>query len=128
MEQCWPRLYPPTRAEAGLGAAVIARLSKAKPVIVARLGADNARIVEQKVLADPRRIGGFPIASGERELSAKEAAELVEWLTNDSDPIYASPKAVKGGTLHEALLSFPLTFRVVGPDSNFSRSPAMDFS
>jgi microcin C transport system substrate-binding protein len=42
------------------------------------------------------------------------------WLTNDSDPVFASPEARKGGTYHEALSSFPLTFRVVGPDSNTS--------
>jgi microcin C transport system substrate-binding protein len=44
----------------------------------------------------------------------------IKWLTNDSAPVFAAPEAVKGGTLHEALLSFPLTFRVVGPDSNSS--------
>ncbi|MGD9331827.1 MAG: ABC transporter substrate-binding protein, partial [Desulfobacterales bacterium] len=44
----------------------------------------------------------------------------IEWLTNDTDPIFASPEAVTGGTFHEALLTFPLTFRVVGPDSNSS--------
>jgi microcin C transport system substrate-binding protein len=44
----------------------------------------------------------------------------IEWLTNNADPVFASPEAVKGGTLHEALPSFPLTFRVVGPDSNSS--------
>ncbi len=42
----------------------------------------------------------------------------LEWLTNDSDPAFASPDAVKGGTLRIAIRSFPLTFRVVGPDSN----------
>jgi microcin C transport system substrate-binding protein len=44
----------------------------------------------------------------------------IEWLTNDSDPVFASPEAQRGGTLHQALESFPLTFRVVGPDSNTS--------
>jgi microcin C transport system substrate-binding protein len=49
------------------------------------------------------------------------------WLTNASDPVFASPAAVKGGTLHLALLSFPMTFRVVGPDSNGSfRSAILD--
>ncbi|MFO7713435.1 extracellular solute-binding protein [Desulfosarcina sp.] len=42
------------------------------------------------------------------------------WLTNASDPVFASPEAARGGTLHMALESFPLTFRVVGPDSNTS--------
>ena len=40
------------------------------------------------------------------------------WQTNDTDPVYASPDAQKGGTLHSMLLSFPLTLRTVGPDSN----------
>jgi microcin C transport system substrate-binding protein len=44
----------------------------------------------------------------------------IVWLTNDSDPLFASPEAQRGGTLHRALESFPLTFRVVGPDSNTS--------
>ena len=42
----------------------------------------------------------------------------IEWQTNETDPVFASPQARRGGTLHEALLSFPLTFRWVGPDSN----------
>lgn len=42
------------------------------------------------------------------------------WLTNDTDPVYASPEARKGGTLNLSITSFPLTFRVVGPDSNSS--------
>jgi len=42
----------------------------------------------------------------------------LEWLTNDSDPLFASPQAVPGGTLRLAFQSFPLTFRTVGPDSN----------
>ncbi len=46
--------------------------------------------------------------------------EGIAWLTNDRDPVFASPKAVKGGTYHDGLLTFPLTFRVVGPDSNSS--------
>lgn len=44
----------------------------------------------------------------------------IEWLTNESDPVFASAEAQKGGTLHEALLTFPLTFRTVGPDANTS--------
>uniref|UniRef100_A0A7C4RTY4 ABC transporter substrate-binding protein n=1 Tax=Desulfatirhabdium butyrativorans TaxID=340467 RepID=A0A7C4RTY4_9BACT len=51
----------------------------------------------------------------------------IEWQTNTTDPVFASPEAVKGGTLHLALLSFPMTFRTVGPDSNGSfRSAILD--
>ncbi len=46
--------------------------------------------------------------------------EDIRWLTNDTDPIFASPDAKKGGTFHDAILSFPMTFRMVGPDSNGS--------
>jgi len=53
-------------------------------------------------------------------ITASELPENVRWLTNDIDPLYASPKAVKGGTFRMAIKSFPLTFRVVGPDSNAS--------
>jgi microcin C transport system substrate-binding protein len=42
------------------------------------------------------------------------------WHTNNSDPIFADPAAQRGGTLREFMLSFPLTLRVVGPDSNGS--------
>jgi microcin C transport system substrate-binding protein len=42
----------------------------------------------------------------------------IKWLTNNQDQVYASRDAKKGGTLNLAILTFPLTFRVVGPDSN----------
>ena len=53
--------------------------------------------------------------------TAHAAAQLpsnLTWLTNDEDPVFASPEALKGGTLRSVLLSFPLTLRYVGPDSN----------
>ncbi|MBA3013073.1 MAG: extracellular solute-binding protein [Proteobacteria bacterium] len=46
--------------------------------------------------------------------------EKLQWLTNDTDPVFASADARKGGYFRAALLSFPMTFRVVGPDSNGS--------
>ncbi len=42
----------------------------------------------------------------------------LKWITNNKDPIYSSPKAVKGGMYIGYLLSFPLTLRYIGPDSN----------
>jgi microcin C transport system substrate-binding protein len=44
----------------------------------------------------------------------------IQWLTNETDPVFASDRAKKGGVFHSALLSFPMTFRTVGPDSNTS--------
>lgn len=46
--------------------------------------------------------------------------ESIEWLTNDTDPVFSSEKAKKGGVFRLAILSFPMTFRVVGPDANGS--------
>ncbi|MBI9086753.1 MAG: ABC transporter substrate-binding protein [Desulfobacterales bacterium] len=42
----------------------------------------------------------------------------IQWLTNDTDPVFASDRAVPGGSFHSAIMSFPMTFRSVGPDSN----------
>lgn len=46
-------------------------------------------------------------------------ADLV-WETNDEDPTFASPDAKRGGTFRSSMLSFPLTIRRIGPDSNGS--------
>jgi len=65
--------------------------------------------------------------AAESSFAAPELPKDIEWLTNDTDPVFASPDAKKGGTLNLSLLSFPLTFRVVGPDSNSSfRSAVLD--
>lgn len=40
------------------------------------------------------------------------------WLTNNEDPEFASPNAIRGGMFRTWILSFPLTLRLVGPDSN----------
>ena len=49
---------------------------------------------------------------------AEKLPDNLTWLTNDSDPVFASPDAVKGGVFVLPMSSFPLTFRSVGPDSN----------
>ena len=59
---------------------------------------------------------GMPVPA----LATRDLPQDIKWLTNDSDPVFASPDARKGGIFHDAILSFPLTFRVVGPDSNSS--------
>lgn len=57
----------------------------------------------------------------EKEIAIRaELPENIKWLTNDTDLLFASPEAKKGGTLHLAIMSFPLTLRTVGPDSNSS--------
>ncbi len=59
--------------------------------------------------------------------AAEELPADIKWLTNDADSLYASPQAQKGGVFRQSILSFPLTLRVVGPDSNSSfRSAILD--
>ena len=53
-------------------------------------------------------------------ISKEKLPDDLVWLTNDKDPEFASPEAKKGGTIYSAITSFPLTFRVIGPDSNSS--------
>lgn len=53
--------------------------------------------------------------------------DQLEWQTNNSDPLLGSKKSKRGGRFSSYLLSYPLTFRVVGPDSNSSfRSAILD--
>lgn len=46
--------------------------------------------------------------------------EGLHWQTNDSDAPFASPKAKRGGRFRDFITTFPLTLRLVGPDSNGS--------
>ncbi len=42
----------------------------------------------------------------------------IAWETNNNDPLIGSEKAIRGSTHHVALLAYPLTLRVMGPNSN----------
>ncbi|MDE2454253.1 MAG: ABC transporter substrate-binding protein [Burkholderiales bacterium] len=44
----------------------------------------------------------------------------IQWQTNNDDPPIGSPQALRGGTLRMAIGAYPLTFRLVGPNSNDS--------
>ncbi|MBI1292009.1 hypothetical protein GC173_12325 [bacterium] len=45
--------------------------------------------------------------------------EGLKWQTNWDDPPIGDPEhAIKGGTLRDAISSYPKTFRVIGPNSN----------
>ena len=43
--------------------------------------------------------------------------EGLEWVTNEDDPVFASPDAKRGGTFTTYITGFPLTLRLHGPDS-----------
>ena len=61
-----------------------------------------------------------PISVREGDGLPLELPSDLVWLTNDDDPVYASPNAKRGGVFRTWILSFPLTLRLVGPDSNGS--------
>lgn len=46
--------------------------------------------------------------------------DTIQWQTNNSDPVFADPNAKPGGRYRTFMMSFPLTLRRVGPDSNGS--------
>jgi microcin C transport system substrate-binding protein len=50
-------------------------------------------------------------------LAAAEPADIV-WTTNYDDPPIGDPAALKGGTLSTYMDAYPLTLRLVGPNSN----------
>lgn len=60
-----------------------------------------------------------------------DVSKLV-WETNETDPPIGDPNAKKGGTFRTYDTSYPLTFRLVGPNSNdsfagWNRKFTMDF-
>ncbi len=65
-------------------------------------------------------LGLFLTAPSYQASAAQELPKDIKWLTNHEDPVFASKKAKKGGVFHASVMSFPMTFRVVGPDSNGS--------
>ena len=42
----------------------------------------------------------------------------IVWVTNNDDPLIGSPDAIRGGTFNYMLDAYPLTFRLMGPNSN----------
>ena len=44
----------------------------------------------------------------------------LKWESNNQSPIWADPRAIKGGVFTDFILTFPPTLRTVGPDSNSS--------
>jgi len=51
-------------------------------------------------------------------LHAEPLPANIQWITNETAPLFASPEARKGGIYRTFLTSFPLTLRHVGPDAN----------
>ena len=64
-----------------------------------------------------------PTVSVQEKTSEKTATtvkipENIKWVTNTNFPPFASSKAVKGGVFHGSIATYPVTFRLYGPNSN----------
>jgi microcin C transport system substrate-binding protein len=60
------------------------------------------------------------------------APKSIKWETNNEDPPIGSPQAQRGGMFRFGLGSYPLTFRLMGPNANdafasWNRAFTMDF-
>ncbi len=53
-------------------------------------------------------------------VEAKEDLSKIDWQTNDSDPPFSAKEAKRGGTWYDHMSTYPLTFRLYGPNSNGS--------
>ncbi len=60
----------------------------------------------------------FLLAMAVELLAVEKLPQGINWITNDSAPLFASPNAKKGGTYRTYFTTFPMTIRMVGPDSN----------
>ncbi|MBI5154688.1 ABC transporter substrate-binding protein [Candidatus Poribacteria bacterium] len=60
-----------------------------------------------------------PVApAGEHPAPNVTDVSQIQWETNDTDPPIGDPKALKGGTYYTYIYDYPLTFRLMGPNSN----------
>ncbi len=51
-------------------------------------------------------------------VGAAEDLSKIKWVTNDTAKPFSSPKAQRGGVYQSYMSSYPLTFRLYGPNSN----------
>ncbi|MCC6547243.1 ABC transporter substrate-binding protein [Candidatus Sumerlaeota bacterium] len=49
---------------------------------------------------------------------AAEDLSGIKWETDNDEPLIGSEKAIRGGTFNDTIPSYPLTFRLFGPNSN----------
>lgn len=96
-------------------------------VVASVLGLSGCRDTDPEVPDQTTVTDAAPVPAHGQDMMFADLPENIQWLTNESDPVFSSEKAKKGGRLHLSLTSFPMTFRVVGPDSNGSfRSAILD--
>ena len=86
-------------------------------LLLSACGGDSDSAVETTAVASKAALPSYP---------SHPLPPDLEWLTNNDDPVFASAAATPGGVLRTFMLSFPLTLRAVGPDSNGSFRSYLD--
>ena len=112
----------------GLGRDVLAAQATglvAGALLLAGCGNETTIYLELGVAVEPYAVAKVavelpPIEVGEGDGLPDTLPEDLVWVTNQDDPVFASPDAKRGGTFRTSILGFPLTLRRVGPDSNGS--------
>jgi microcin C transport system substrate-binding protein len=69
-------------------------------------GAEVVTQGETRLVENPPTYESVPLPEG------------LVWITNEDDPVFASPDAKRGGTFRSFINGFPLTLRLHGPDAN----------
>ena len=85
-------------------------------ILFAVTGLVGSLLAQDDVMDDTDESDANKIAP--EDLLPDELPENLFWQTNNDDPEFASPDAIRGGTFHTWMLAYPLTMRTVGPDSN----------
>ena len=69
-------------------------------------------------LPSPAQAAAPAAPSASAPMSPATLPADLKWETNNNDPPIGSPDAIRGGTFNDAIGSYPLTFRLMGPNSN----------
>jgi microcin C transport system substrate-binding protein len=81
-----------------------------------------AVVAASSILLSEILVGGQSAGAPEQRVGSTAAAptlpEGIVWETNTTDPPIGSPEAIRGGTFNSFLDAYPLTFRLMGPNSN----------
>ena len=86
----------------------------------AETSSDNLKDTRQADALAQCEIQAVETASDDLESENLALPDNLEWLTNDTAEVFADSNAKKGGTYRTFMQAFPLTLRLVGPDSNSS--------
>ena len=78
-------------------------------ILFAVTGLVGSLLAQDDVMDDTDESDANKIAPD--DLLPDELPENLFWQTNNDDPEFASPDAIRGGTFHTWMLAYPLTMR-----------------